>query len=284
VNVPAGLRQTSADALRQRVSVSDDTLQIDGTPNPNHIVIKAGDSPGVVRVVFDSKDLGSFGPVVPIVVQGGAGNDVMVVEPNVDLPGVLHGGSGDSCLQAGSGGNQLFGGPGNDVLITSTGRPALDAGSGVNRVVVLHSMGELWVAPSANGELLQQIATLYTLQPLPQGTGDPSQGSPSPIILGPADLADASVISMLKATYDAGQAVAITNATTDDAARLRALLGHPNAAEAPSPDEKADLIFSARRHGRGPRRMITAPGSFTVPRTPGRWQRDSSRTSIRSRP
>jgi hypothetical protein len=153
------------------------------------------------------------------------------------------GGSGDNCLQSGSGGDLLFGGPGNDVLIAGSGRPALDAGPGVNRVVVPQSMGELWVASSANGELLRQIGTLYTLQPAPQGSGEPSQGSPSPIILGPADLADASIIPLLQQTYNAGQAVGITNATNADGARLRTLLGHPNAAESPSPGEKADLIF-----------------------------------------
>jgi Ca2+-binding RTX toxin-like protein len=244
VNVPRTiLKTTSNDVLQQRTTIAQDTLQIEGTPDPNHIVIKTGESPGVVRVVFDGKDLGSFGPVARIVVQGGAGSDVMVVEPDVDLPTVLHAGFGDSCLQAGSGADLLFGGPGNDVLITGTGRPALDAGPGVNRVGVPQSMGELWVAPSAKGELLRQIGTLYTLQPLPHVTGEPAQGGPSPIILGPADLADASIIPLLQQAYAAGQAIAITNATNEDGARLRALLGHPNAAESPSTGEKGDLIF-----------------------------------------
>jgi hypothetical protein len=241
--------------LQQGISISDDTLYINGTSNPNHIVIKPGEAPGVVEVVFDGKPLGSFGPAAQIVVQGGSGSDVMIVEPDVTLPVVLHGGAGDSCLQAGSGPDQLFGGPGNDVLIAGTGRPALDAGPGVNRVVVPQSMGELWVAPSAKGGFLRQIGTLYTLQPLPQSTGEPSQELPSPIILGPADLADASIIPLLKETYAAGQAIALVSATADDAQRLRTLLGHPNAAEGLAEGEIADLIFFRK----APRPGTSAP-------------------------
>jgi hypothetical protein len=244
VNVPRTiLKTTSSDVLQQRITIDQDTLQIEGTPNPDHILIRAGETPGAVRVVFNGKDIGSFGPVARILVQSGDGDDVLVVEPGVGLPVRLEGGSGDNCLQSGSGGDLLLSGPGNDVLIAGTGRPALDAGPGVNRVVVPQSMGELWVAPSANGELLRQIGTIYTLQPLPQGPDEPSQGSPNPIILGPSDLADASIVPLLQQTYAAGQSIAVTNATTEDGARLRALLGHPNAAETPSSGERAALIF-----------------------------------------
>ena len=140
VNVPAViLRSTSSDVLRQRITIAQDTLQIEGTPNPDHIVIQAGEAPGTVRVVFNGKYLGGFGPVARIVVQSGDGDDVLVVEPGVGLSVRLEGGSGDNCLQSGSGGDLLLSGSGNDVLIAGTGRPALDAGPGVNRVVVPQS-------------------------------------------------------------------------------------------------------------------------------------------------
>ena len=88
----------------------------------------AGETPDTVRVVFNAKYLGSFGPVARILVQSGYGDDVLVVEPGVGLPVQLDGGSGDNCLQSGSGGDLLLSGPGNDVLIAGTGRPALDGG------------------------------------------------------------------------------------------------------------------------------------------------------------
>ena len=271
VNVPAAiLRSASSDVLRQRITIAQDTLQIEGTPNPDHIVIRAGEASGTVRVVFNGKHLGSFGPVARVLVQGGDGDDVLVVEPEIGLPVRLEGGTGDNCLQSGSGGDLLIGGPGNDVLIAGTGRPALDAGPGVNRVVVPQSMGELWVAPSANGELLRQIGTLYTLQPLPQGSVGPSQDAPSPIILRPADLADASIIPLLQQAYAAGQAVAITNATSDDGARLRTLLGHPNAVESPTPGEKADLIFFRKAPRAGTATNDYSTGIFYHPAHTGR--------------
>jgi hypothetical protein len=256
--------------LRQRITIAQDTLQIEGTPNPDHIVIQAGEAPGTVSVVFNGKYLGSFGPVARIVVQSGDGDDVLVVEPGVGLPVRLEGGSGDNCLQSGSGGDLLLSGPGNDVLIAGTGRPAVDAGPGVNRVVVPQSMGELWVAPSANGKLLRQIGTLYTLQPLPQGTSEASLEAPSPIILGPGDLADANIIPLLQQAYAAGQAVAITNATNDDGARLRTLLSHPSAAESPSKGEKADLIFFRKAPRPGTETNDYSTGIFYHPAHTGR--------------
>jgi len=235
-----------------------------------------------VRVVFNAKYLGSFGPVARILVQSGDGDDVLVVEPGVGLPVQLDGGSGDNCLQSGSGGDLLLSGPGNDVLIAGTGRPALDGGGGSNRVVVPQSMGGLWVAPSAKGGFLRQIATLYTLQPLPQGGGKWSQEPPSPIILGPADLADASIDPLVKQTYSAGQAVAITNATADDAERLRTLLGHPNAVGGLAEGETADLIFFATRRTRGPRPTTTRLESLAILQTPEGDLLYASRASIPS--
>jgi hypothetical protein len=98
----------------------------------------------------------------------------------------------------------------------------------------------------AHGDLLPLIAGAYTLRPLLQEEGRPSRHDgrlPSPIILGPADLQDARVASLLKETYDAGQGVALLNATTADYARLRDMLGHPNAAEGLTGNETAALIF-----------------------------------------
>ncbi|HUC10219.1 MAG TPA: hypothetical protein VL985_07300 [Stellaceae bacterium] len=237
--------------------------------NPNHIIIKAGAAPGVVEIVFDGKPLGSFGPVARNVVQGGAGEDVMVVEPDVNLPVVLNAGAGDSCLQAGSGPDQLFGGPGNDVLIAGTGRPALDGGPGVNRVVVPQPMGELRVAPSANGELLWEIGSLYWLEPLPGGATASSQEAPSPIILGPADMADASIIPLLKQIYAAGQAIVLANGTADDDTRLRALLSHPNGAESLAEGETADLVFFRQALRPGPNTSDFNTGVFRHPANAG---------------
>jgi len=249
VNVPATLPQTRNDALRQRISVVGDTLIIEGTPTSDRVSIKAGRRAGVVRVVFGGRKSRKFGPIGQILVLAGASGDRVVVDRRVKLPARLEGGAGDDCLQGGSGPDLLFGEDGNDVLIAGTGRPALDAGPGRNRIIVPHSMGEIRVAPSADGEVLRQLTNAYKLRALLSGARkSPGQHSahddpPSPIILGAADLRDARIGPLLQETYAASQAVALTNATAADAARLRLLLEHPNAAEGLKGDETAALIF-----------------------------------------
>jgi hypothetical protein len=259
--------------LQQGISVVGDALIIEGTPNPDHILIKADQPAGRVRVVFDGLDLGSFGPVARIVVRAGDGDDVVVVDPQVVLPARLEGGAGDDCLQGGSGPDQLFGEEGNDVLIGTPGRDALHGGPGRNRIVIPSSMGEIRVAPSADSEVLQQLTNAYTLRDLLSGADtSPGPGSapggPSPILLGAADLDDARITPLLAEAYKAGQAVALTHATAADAAQLRRLLGHPGAAEGPEGDETAALIFVRQAPRPGGRGTDYSTGIFPSPPPP----------------
>jgi hypothetical protein len=173
--------------------------------------------------------------------DGGAGDDVLVVKSGVSLPVVLDGGDGDDCLQGGSGGDVLLGGDGDDVLIPGTGRPALDAGGGANRIVIPHRLGELRFASSADSGVLRQLNELYELKPLSEDSGVAAGKVPSPIIVGAADLGDERIRPMLLATYAAGQAVILARSTETDAARLRSLLGHPNSAVKGSKANKAEL-------------------------------------------
>ncbi|MFZ0589030.1 MAG: IPT/TIG domain-containing protein [Bryobacteraceae bacterium] len=231
VNVPGDVLLDSAGLLKQ-ITISGDTLQIEGTDNPDHIVISAAGASGLVRVQWNGEHLGRFGPISRIVVKGNGGDDVLIVKSDVHLPVVLDGGPGDDCIQSGSGGGQLLGGDGDDVLIAGTGRPALNGGSGSNRIVVPQPMGTLQYAPFADSGILNLLGSIYDLQPLSSGSSNSSNGTPSPIILGPADLADQRLLSLLQQAHTAGQAVVITNATQTDSENLRLMLGHPNAANA----------------------------------------------------
>ena len=245
VNVPAALlASVDAKSLRQRVSVEGGTLRVLGRRGPNHVVVRGTAAPGVVRVVFDGQPLGAFGPVARVLVRGGAGRDVIIVGPNVGLPARVEGGDGGDCLQAGSGADVLISGGGDDVLVAGTGRPALDAGGGSNRVVVPRRMGGLWATPAADGFPLRQIGMVYGLAPPPRDPGRASQAGPlRPLVLGPADLADASLVRLARRVYAAGEAVTIAGAAVGDAERLRRLLRHPGAAEALGKGERADLVF-----------------------------------------
>ncbi len=200
----------------------------------------------------------------------------MPVEP-VNVPGSSYreGGAGSASIALEgaadpAAGDQLFGGNGNDVLIAGTGRPALDPGTGNDRIIVPQRMGELRVTPSAAGQLLPLLARVYTLRSIAQGSGPPAgqEAVPNPILLGPADLRDPQFAPLLQQTYDAGQAVALTDATAADAARLRRLLGQPNAVRGPAPGKRAALIFFRKAPRPGTKAYDYATGSFIQAPTP----------------
>jgi hypothetical protein len=62
------------------------------------------------------------------------------------------------------------------------------------------------------------------------------------IVVGPADLFTASIIDQLRAAYEAGQGVALTNATQASIERLHDLLEHRGSAQAPPDVASADLV------------------------------------------
>jgi hypothetical protein len=285
-NVPSTfLKKVRDDTFQQDVRLVGDTLIIEGTVNSDHILIKGGGPAGVVRIIFDGKELGSFGPVARIVVRAGDGNDVVIVKPQVTLPARLEGGAGDDCLQGGSGPELLFGEDGDDTLVGTRGRDALHAGQGSNRIVIAQPMGEIRVTPSADGALLQQLATAYTLRGLHPGRDRSARASaahtttPSPILLGATDLGDTRIEPLLREAYQAGQAVALTNATDDDAARLRSLLGHPNAADPTTEANPSALIF-VRKTPRPGGTFDFSTGAFpdfSLPEPPARAHEASER-------
>src|ERR1700722_20153297 len=103
VNVPAAMLAGSASALRKQITISEQTLHIMGTANPDHILVSAGALTGYVKLTCIGKQLGDFGPVQRLVMRGGGGDDVLVLKANVTIPGVLDGGAGDDCVQGGAG-------------------------------------------------------------------------------------------------------------------------------------------------------------------------------------
>jgi Ca2+-binding RTX toxin-like protein len=107
------------------VTIVGDTLMIEGTPGPDRIRIVPTQHAGTVRVVFDGKVLGTYGPVARIDVSAGAGNDTVMVDPRITLPTRIDGGAGNDRLWGGSGPNVLLGGEGKNVLIGMPGRDSL---------------------------------------------------------------------------------------------------------------------------------------------------------------
>ena len=230
VNVPASDKE-GVNSLLKRITISGDKLYINGTDDPDHIVVSSGGSSQLVRVAWNGKQLGRFGPIKKIELRGHGGDDVLIVKSSVTLPVLIDGGSGDDCIQGGSGADQLFGSAGDDVLIAGTDRPALNVGSGSDRIVVPHRMGTLRYASSADSGILRMLGEIYDLEPVKKGSPSISKGAQTPIILGSADLGDEQLASSLLSTRAAAQAVVLTNGTRSDSEKLRLLLGHPNAAQ-----------------------------------------------------
>jgi hypothetical protein len=158
---------------------------------------------------------------------GGAPNDVVRVDRSITLPGRIEGGGGNDRLQAGSGAEALLGGDGDDMLIGG-GCPSLDGGSGRDPVVIARPLGTILVGPSASAssQALRILGQGYRLARLENGNG----ASTGPIVVGAADLDRPAVVRRLIESYDAGQTVALANATPDDAERLRAIVGHDSPA------------------------------------------------------
>jgi len=97
--------------------------------------------------------------------------------------------------------------------------------------------GSLFIGPSASGEAVRILRTGYALQPL-------TNACPGclGIIVGPADLSNSTIVNRLQAAYEAGQAVALTNATTASIQRLHDLLGHRGLAEPVPGSATVDLV------------------------------------------
>src|ERR1700753_2212901 len=143
VNVPPGLMGTNSKDLGKRISIAKKTLTIDGTDNPDHIVLSPTEQPGWVAVNWNGNQLGPYGPVTAVVLQGNGGDDALIAKPDLGIPVILDGGDGDDCVQGGSGGDVIVGGNGDDLVVAGTGRPALDSGSGNNKVVVAQHLGKI---------------------------------------------------------------------------------------------------------------------------------------------
>jgi hypothetical protein len=220
---------------------------VEGTPGPDRIQILPTQLPGTVRVVFDGKVLGSYGPVAKIDVNAGAGNDTVTVDPRITLPTILDGGPGNDRLQGGSGPNVLLGGGGNDTLIGNPNRDTLEGGPGQNSLVIQKSLGVVQVGPSASGAGLKRLSGAYRLMPL-QVAG--------PAVVGAADLRNGRIAGLLRNDYAGGQTVAIANATANDADALASLLGYPAPVAFSAGVLRADLV-AFRKINQGGRTLFS---------------------------
>lgn len=72
--------------------------------------------------------------IVGFQVNIGGGDDHVSIAKNITVPVTLQGGAGDDLLIGGAGPDRLLGGPGNDVLVGNAGADALYGGPGNDRL------------------------------------------------------------------------------------------------------------------------------------------------------
>lgn len=101
------------------------------------------------------------------------------------------------------------------------------------------NLGTIYVGPSASGEAVRILSTGYTL--IDCSPIDP-RCSDHAIIVGPADLDTPSIVEQLKAAYEAGHAVALTNATQASIQHLHDLLEHHGSAQPVPGGAMVDLV------------------------------------------
>jgi hypothetical protein len=86
--------------------------------------------------------------------------------------------------------------------------------------------GTILIGPSTSGEALRILRTGYTLEPLSGCSPLDPRCNANPIVVGSSDLDTPWIVDRLKASYEAGHGVTLTDATAADIERLRNLLGH----------------------------------------------------------
>jgi hypothetical protein len=145
--------------------------------------------------------------------------------------------------------------------------------------VCLTCIGSIYVSPTASGEAVRILSTGYVLQPLTNACPD-CLG----IVVGPADLSIPPIVNRLKAAYEAGQPVALTDATVASIRRLHDLLAHQGSAEPVPGGSQVDLVafrkaqrpdgqFHFLSHLVLPRIPAPDPGPLLTPRDKKRLKR-----------
>ena len=103
-------------------------LSVLGTSGTDQVHFKAGKK-GNVEVRLGNKKLGTFSGMTRIVVDGGAGNDVLDAH-GLSVPVALFGGKGNDVMRGGTNNDILVGGEGDDVIFGGKGNDVIVGGAG----------------------------------------------------------------------------------------------------------------------------------------------------------
>lgn len=147
------------------------TIAGDGAGNTVNVSLNgAGNYHVVIGTQVDQ--VFAFGSVNSILIQAGAGDDVITIANGVAIPAEVHGGDGNDVILAGGGDDMLFGedgndiltgNSGNDVIIGGTGNDILSGGNG--RDILVGGLGSDIITGDNGDDILIAGATAYNTDP-----------------------------------------------------------------------------------------------------------------------
>jgi len=129
-------------------------LKIVGTPGNDQITVRqVGDAVVVGNTGgWTATYAGNFNSIL---IDAGAGNDSVVVDPSVTTDCVIYGGPGNNTLQGGSGNDRLYSGPGKNVLKAGAGDDVLDCiGSTADTLIGGAGRDSFWADNSSRERIL----------------------------------------------------------------------------------------------------------------------------------
>jgi Ca2+-binding RTX toxin-like protein len=106
------------------------TLVVSGTPGNDLIAVTPS---GSNLVVFRNGQIVGTYPMTAvqyIIIDGGAGSDLIKIDPTIKIDAAIYGGTGNDVLRGGGGTNRIFGGAGNDILMGGPGNNFMFGGDG----------------------------------------------------------------------------------------------------------------------------------------------------------
>ena len=113
-----------------------DDLTITGSRDNDRVLVLTDMAGEKINVMAGRQRIGQFdaATVGTIHFNGFAGDDTLVVDPEISATVIADGGAGNDILSGGSGSNVLVGGLGNDFLLGGAGRDILIGGDGFDRL------------------------------------------------------------------------------------------------------------------------------------------------------
>ncbi|MCI0700186.1 MAG: hypothetical protein L0241_03765, partial [Planctomycetia bacterium] len=119
-------------ALPATAVLAAGVLTVTGDPDDDRIRIFADGAN--LRILDETVEIGAFasGAVTSIVVNGGTGNDAIIIDPVITQPTTIDGDGGDNKLVAGGGPTTLLAGAGNDAFFGGPSADTFNADGGFN--------------------------------------------------------------------------------------------------------------------------------------------------------